>query len=700
MRKAVTKLLKRFTAFTLLLCTAFSVVGCKDEGENSESEKETVSVVEGPSFEGVHDFTAPEVATEDYILKNGVFQYTLVIPETPSSALEVARQEFVLLFKRATGVTISSIVRDDTVRYDENAKYISFGDNKYTESANIEYDKQGLKNDGGRIITKGKSIFLLGGLDTGVITAVYDFMQICFHYEYYYRNCVQIDTGVTDLKLKNFDVTDVPDIDNRYVSHANGSEFDAKKEVDTKAFGETAAQDVLNRRERYRDYNNFGSLMLPIYTEFNNPSSKSAGFHNVFEYCPPSDPTTDEKWIADTGMQCCFTARGDETALQNMKQHFANKIINTLTLIPADKNPYGSVVTITSEDNDDHCNCETCMEGYANDGESRNGVAIRFCNDVIDIVYDWMEKPENEAYKRDLTVIFFAYGSVCKPPAIQNAETGEWEAAENCEMGEHTGVFYAPGREFCFYADIHDPVNQRGKDFLDAWMNMTENLYFWGYGGFHKTSCYYMNNENYFDNDFFRILASGNCRYFFNEVLDGGEDQTAWNNLKTYLQYKLSWDCNLDVNTLVNNYFKAMYKDASDTMLELYHSHRLFFDYTMLKNEAVKINNGFYASWAEKTIYPYPVLQEYMAKIDQALADIEKYKTSNPDLYDVVKSRIELEAVSYLYMILDIHGAKAIPSFDEETKFAYKDRLYNILVNYPKLGSVSNATAYAIDICK
>ena len=111
-----------------------------------------------------------------------------------------------------------------------------------------------------------------------------------------------------------------------------------------------------------------------------------------------------------------------------------------------------------------------------------------------------------------------------------------------------------------------------------------------------------------------------------------------------------------------DKYFKAMYKDAADTMLELYNSHRIFFDYTMMKNEAVKINNGFYASWAEKVIYPYPVLQDYMVKIDKAIEDIEKYKVSNPDLYDVVKSRIELEAVSYLYMILDIHASKAIPS--------------------------------------
>ncbi len=197
MRKSVMTILKPLTAVVLSVCTLFSAVGCN-------AKIETVDVFKSPSFTGIHNFTATDVNTDDYILKNGVFEYTLVIPETPSSALEVARQEFVLLFKHATGVTISSIVRDDKVRYNENDKYISFGDNEYTKSANIEYDKKILKNDGGRIITKGKSIFLLGGLDTGVITAVYDFMQICFNYEYYYRNCIQIkNTSLNNIVIEN-----------------------------------------------------------------------------------------------------------------------------------------------------------------------------------------------------------------------------------------------------------------------------------------------------------------------------------------------------------------------------------------------------------------------------------------------------------------------------------------------------------------
>ncbi len=696
MKKTNSSIFKKIVCLSLTLCmslSAFATWGCGNDGS-------TVQITEKATFTGVHDYTAPDVSGEEYILKDGEFKYALLIPENPTKAIEQAKQEFVLLFKRATGVTISNIVRDGSVTYTEDAKYISFGENKYMQSAGITYDKEQLKESGSRIITKGKSIFLLGGMDIGVITSVYNFMQIYFNYEYYYRNCLEIDTGVKTVKLKNFNVTDVPDIDRAHISHANGSLFDAKRDEDSKAYGETAAEEVLYRKERYRDFNNYGPFMMPIYSEFDNVNSASAGFHNVFEYCPPTDPTTNSNWIADSGTQICFTSHGVEEDLIAMKQHFAKKIENTLKLIPYEVNPYGSVVTITMEDNDELCNCEACMEAYAKDGETRNGAVIRFCNDVMDLVYEWMDQPGNEPYKRDLTCLFFAYSSICKPPAVKNEQTGKWQALPGCEMSEHVGTYFAPNTEFCFYADLYNPVNQRGKDFLEAWLDMTDNFYFWGYGGFHKTSCYYMNNENLFNNDFFRLLASKNCRYFYNEVLDGGDDQTAWNNLKAYISYKLAWNCNLDVDTLTKNYFRAMYKDAADTMISLYKEHRLFFDYTMTANEAVKKNTTFYGLWAEKTIYPYETLKSFLAQIDKALLDIEKYKTTDSDLYDVVRSRIELESVSVLYMILDIHGTKAIPSFDENTKFAYKERLYNVLLKYPKLGSVSNATSLAIDICK
>ena len=691
MKKSLNKFIRNLILLVLAFCICLSSIACSKE-------EETVKLKQNVEYVGTHILTAPEVDTEDYILENGRFNYTLVLPAEPSKEISTAKQEFVLLFKRATGVEITSIRRDNGIIFNENDRYISVGDNELVTSAGIEYDKTILENDGARIITKGKSIFLLGGQDSGVIAAVYDFMTICFNYEYYYRNCVEIDTEVTNLKLRNFDVTDVPDIDRRHISHGNGSSYNSPKTVDIKAYGETAAQEVISRASRYRDFSDFQRVLLPIFENFGDRSG-GMGFHNAMEYCPRSQ--AEEKWISDAGDQLCYTAHGDPESLRRMKEHCAKKIEYTLTVYPAADYPYGNAVSLTMEDNGDHCTCVHCMDETEKDGNSRNGGVIRFINDVMDLVYEWMDQPENAAYKRDdLVCYFFAYSSSSTPPAEYNEKTGKWEALEGCEMGPHTGAYFAPNVDFCFFADMYDEINTRGRNYLSAWTDMSDNFWFWGYGGFHRASTYYMNTENLYSNDFFRLLAKNDCSYFFDEVIDRGEAQTAWNNLKTYVHYKLCWDSNLDREELTKNYINAMYKDAADTMMELYEFQKTYFDYSMAINGARKINTTFFTSFDRSNIYPYEVVKKFLALVEKAYADIEKYKTLDPDLYDVIKDRIDLEAVSYYYMMIYIYGESKIPAYDETVKLAYKKTLYDILVNYPTLPTQNNGANPAIDICK
>ena len=54
-------------------------------------------------------------------------------------------------------------------------------------------------------------MYIVGGSDNGVLYGVYDFLKVNFGYEQYYKDCFDIDTGVTDLPLKNYNITDIPD---------------------------------------------------------------------------------------------------------------------------------------------------------------------------------------------------------------------------------------------------------------------------------------------------------------------------------------------------------------------------------------------------------------------------------------------------------------------------------------------------------
>ena len=202
-----------------------------------------------------------------------------------------------------------------------------------------------------------------------------------------------VDTDVKNAPLKAFDVTDVPDIGYRDISHCQASE--TVYDVDALALGETAAQDVKNVKSRFRQAKSSNSYLLPIYQDFYDSyqEATAAGLapgriHNVLEYCPPNHPDCEASWFSDGGNQLCYTARGDEDSRQRLVEYCAAKICNSLEIWPRASAPLMNKVTITIEDYTTHCNCNTCAQQMKVDDNSRCGAIIRFCNDVREIVDD------------------------------------------------------------------------------------------------------------------------------------------------------------------------------------------------------------------------------------------------------------------------------------------------------------------------
>ena len=118
-------------------------------------------------------------------------------------------------------------------------------------------------------------------------------------------------------------------------------------------------------------------------------------FHNTMNYLEPSSDTCEKAWLADSGMQICYTAHGDAESLQRCKQACADKIIQALIATPYAQNPEMNYVTLTNEDGGGICNCTACQADAAKYGGAKSGAVVKFCNDVIDLVYDCYTKGYN-----------------------------------------------------------------------------------------------------------------------------------------------------------------------------------------------------------------------------------------------------------------------------------------------------------------
>ena len=297
------KLSKLLVIFSIILSLSLSLIACGDgDGDGGRTQPLPEYVNLQAYTKGIHDFTNTDSDTE-WLVKDGKTDYVLYVPAVQSAKIKTAIQEFQLLFFDATGINISLIM--DTTPAVENGKYISIGENALFESVYVEddfegydankhitkseFDKANLKEDGVRILTKGKTVYLLGGsLDTGVVNAVYTFMNLHFNYEYFYRNCITIDKNVSDEKLKIFNVKDVPDIDRRCFNVAwYSTTYDIARNADLNTGLELA--DIVNRGSRSRLTGSQRDDFLPAYDGDGYKASTHAFIHNVQEYFPNSN---------------------------------------------------------------------------------------------------------------------------------------------------------------------------------------------------------------------------------------------------------------------------------------------------------------------------------------------------------------------------------------------------------------------------
>ena len=618
--------IKHIITFILAIVVLFSSFsGCANKG----GEKREV-------YNGTHIFTATE--TSDYVVEKGKSDYVVVIPQKASKLIQQAKTEFVYLFKKATNVSLRVVEEDDSgIQHSSTAKYISIGRTKMFESSGLEADYLQLGRDGGKIMTKDKTIYIVGGLDNGTLYTVYTFMQLEFNFEQYFIDCFEIDENVSELKLKNYEVTDIPDIPIR----ENGSGLLGNSYYD---------YDKDNAAKRMKMGNGLWATQFPIHKDFDK-SSPSLKVHNSMYYLPKNLYGDHKDWYAVDGGQLCYTARGNEESLTQMIQACADKIIFSLKTYDPINYPQYNVATLTMEDNYLSCKCDKCKELALKYG-TESGAVILFANRLADVVVDWMNKPENAEYKReDFHVMFFAYHNFVNAPTVYNSRTGKYEpVAPEVVFNDHVGVYLAPIGAF-YNADIKDEENKETYDNIEGWSVLSNYTFYWLYATNFSYYNYLYDTMNFYTGDLYAYLANRDAKYLFTQQQhDQSGTSTAWHNLKIYLDAKLSWDCSLDENELVDNWFNAMFKEAAPIMKNLYYAERSWTQYIFRENKMAP--SGVYGKIENRKFWPLTVLQDWTARCDLAMETVAHYKESNQKLYDEIYFHVYSEWIFPAYAIL------------------------------------------------
>lgn len=626
-------------------------------------------------YKGTHVYTATD--TNQNLVENGATGYYLIIPESLVLPVGVSKidnltdvdsynpdalavYEFIKLFKQATGITIPTKRESSSSAY-QNAskgKYISLGRTKLLEKSGITVDKETLSNDGHIVKTIDDDIYLCGGGDEGTLYAVYTFMRLTFNYETYYFDCTEIDS-VTTAKLKNYDVTDIPDF-----------KFRAHSSDVTTYNSKVYEEDIFAWRLNYygKDANR-GYNFMRIHDEWVNgqPQGASGASTNVDNWFPErlyNDPDKPKQyhpeWFSSQGgEQVCFSAHGDPESYELMVNTAFEKVKAQLIYYNPTDYPRANIMSLTHMDNMKYCQCDACREISSYYRDSQAAVQVLFMNDLAELVDEYLKANTDKSwYREDLKLMFFAYNHNSEAPARYNATTKQYEPIDE-KVKVHDRLIAWFARDASGQSKFNEGRNGEMITCLESWCALAENVYFWHYGTNFSNYMIPYDSFEFATPEMFAYFCSKRDQYWFTQMQDNNANtNTAWHNLKAYLEAKLAWDTSLNMDELMKNWFRAMYKEAASQMWDVFQSVREWQQVELVGNRGLVAYGDGNPDVVKADCWPKDMVVGWLNKMDTAKSKVSDDKTKN---------HIEAEALSNLYILIALHGDKQQTYIDRVT---------------------------------
>lgn len=533
--------------------------------------------------------------TENYLVKNGVSEYRIVLPAKVDDTLTFAANEIQTFLYEATGATLD--IGQDTK------------DTKYEKV--ISLGKTGLINESRTIIpsTLGNSGFILksyensyilgGNTSDACLYAAYEFMKYEIGLEVYATDEIYVNKS-SDVMAYDFDVTYNPSFD----------------QIRAASYYEINNDTILAQRLKLKQY--AGSHWVDI------------GGHNSFNIVSPSMyQNAHPDWFNGTVTQLCYSN-------EEMKATFIDNLMDFIA-----KSPSAKYAILSLQDNADFCNCEKCAASRRKYGTD-SATYILFLNDVA------KEANRRLNGEREITFYMLAYLALLEAPAHQSAETDEWEVnSPDIITDEHVGVLYAPMHSDFRYSFGDAENNSETKGILDAWAKVTSNLGVYSYGHYVNDMFIPFNSYNVMKDNMLYLQSMG-AKFYYTQGFQVS-NIGSFTNLNTYLNAKLLWDLSLNPDDVITDFCNHYYGAAGKYFKEYFDLYRS--QMTMLQTFG-KVNGSIYAKMSAEN-WPKYFVDSLKEKIDLCY---EAIQNEPEELRTKYFNRIKKEELSVIYMYLELNN--------------------------------------------
>ena len=629
--------MKKIFLIFLAVCLVFGTVfaGCKG-GQTEIIEEET------------------PVYTEYDFINNGTSEYKIVKPAESSTFESFAAQEMQYFLKEATGCDIE-IIDDSGLSYSENSKYIAIGNTSLFTGRGISVSDC---NYSGYVIkTVGRSVFINGSSGNGILQGVYGFLRKFFNYEYYAQDEFKID------KVNSMNLPDVNLLHNPAVPIGQVAYLSQESNIQY-----TRRTGLLSKYDIWMMAGNSSEGWTHTTLEWVNPSAKD-----------PNDPEnrtyreSHPEWF-NNGELCFTRDNGDDN--DEMFQLILNQMIEHIRT-GGDK----VFLSLTQQDTESWCGCGKCKAEH-DKYNSNLAVMIKYANRIIRKIDEW--KAKNNVTK-DVKLAIFAYQKTMDPPVVRG-ENGEWApVAPEVVCEDNIMIQYCPLRMSMVY-DMQSPANANFAEQIQQLHVLCKHIGVWWYSTYYHTLLLPLNDFECFQSTL-KFLVDNDVLWLFREA-QATNGSCSFEQLRIFITYKMYDDPDADLEALISDFFDNYFKDASVPMKNFFDGWRLL---STFNRDVLEMSGDVGSENVRSLYFPYGTLQSWEKSIEEAYAAIEKYKTTDPELYSKLEQRICREAISVRYLMMTIY-----PSYYSDKDLLNERKLFKY--DCTRLGITQYGGGYLSDL--
>lgn len=569
------------------------------------------------------------------LVQDGVSEYKIVLSATATANELFAANELANFLNLATGAELE-IVTDE--EYPSSDAIIAIGNTKQAQAANA-VSGQNLATSSFVLKTVGNSLYVTAdknGDGEACLYGVYQILQDAVNFRVYAADEIGYDTDNDTIPLYNYDKVYKPTFDQRELGYASIANDETYKKRMRLVWHDTDVRWTLHGHTQASHFVN------PDFSDTLHPEHEGMTYGQAHP-----------DWF--DGGQLCWSVGAE------MERVAAEKLIRYI-----ENYPQGEYIMLGQMDNTDYCSCDRCKKKMAELGINPAGMQILFLNNVIKIAEQW--RAENRP-EQDVKYVTFAYNGTLQPPVKKDGNGNLVAINDQVKPHDKLYIYFTP-IETDFAVDLSNQRNLSVMEALNGWNALAS--------GRIMVYIYDINFHNYFIN----FNNFGTVEGMYRDYLDNGVYYMysqgpidtcvpCFQEMRVFVESQLMWDIGQGYDNLVNEFMQAYYRDAAPAVRKFYELIRNRYARYYAVDDT-SLGGGIYDSIGDSDIWTENLVNALGDALNDALSAVEKYKTTDNELYAKLHDRIMKEYLSVIFLKLSYYQASYTSAQIAEMKANFK----------------------------